>query len=146
MFSKGFLYRVVKRCNCMIQRKSICKKHRPRLACTIYKGWQSSQNFLTLQVNSLLICGQKYIVIQESVNCLTKRLLWFHHHYVNNFLGKLHYNDALTLHHTIQTLNDPENLETYFENIVEKGENVGNQHFLLCPQCFFFVSKTNFWI
>ena len=23
-----------------------------------------------------------------------------------------------------------------FENIVEKGENAGNQHFLLLPQCF----------
>ena len=23
-----------------------------------------------------------------------------------------------------------------FENIVEKGENAGNQHFLLFPQCF----------
>ena len=23
-----------------------------------------------------------------------------------------------------------------FENIVGKGENAGNQHFLLCPQCF----------
>ena len=22
------------------------------------------------------------------------------------------------------------------ENIVEKGENAGYQHFLLCPQCF----------
>ena len=24
-----------------------------------------------------------------------------------------------------------------FENIVGKGENAGNQHFLLSPQCFF---------
>ena len=24
----------------------------------------------------------------------------------------------------------------YFENIVGKGENAGNQHFLLFPQCF----------
>ena len=27
------------------------------------------------------------------------------------------------------------------ENIVEKGENAGNQHFLLFPQCF---QKTSF--
>ena len=26
--------------------------------------------------------------------------------------------------------------EKAFENIVEKGENAGNQHFLLFPQCF----------
>ena len=37
---------------------------------------------------------------------------------------------SLTLLHTIPTFNDP------FENIVEKGENAGNQHFLLFPQCF----------
>ena len=35
---------------------------------------------------------------------------------------------------TIPTFNDPEK-ET-FENIVGKGENAGNQHFLLFPQCF----------
>ena len=30
-----------------------------------------------------------------------------------------------------------------FENIVGKGENAGNQHFLLSPQCFLiFPSKT----
>ena len=26
--------------------------------------------------------------------------------------------------------------EQTFENIMEKGENAGNQHFLLFPQCF----------
>ena len=26
-------------------------------------------------------------------------------------------------------------LKKYFENIVGKGENVGNQHFLFLPQC-----------
>ena len=28
-----------------------------------------------------------------------------------------------------------------FENIVEKGENAGNQHFFLFPQCFPVLSK-----
>ena len=28
-----------------------------------------------------------------------------------------------------------------FENIVGKGENAGNQHFLLYPQCFLFFPK-----
>ena len=28
-----------------------------------------------------------------------------------------------------------------FENTVEKGENDGNQHFLLLPQCFLHFSK-----
>ena len=31
-----------------------------------------------------------------------------------------------------------------FENIVGKGENSGNQHFLLYPQCFLLITKTNF--
>ena len=37
----------------------------------------------------------------------------------------------LTLFHTIPTFNDPS--KKPFENIVEKGENAGNQHFLLFP-------------
>ena len=28
-----------------------------------------------------------------------------------------------------------------FENIVGRGENAGNQHFLLFPQCFLHISK-----
>ena len=28
-----------------------------------------------------------------------------------------------------------------FENIVGQGENAGNQHFLLIPQCFFCLFK-----
>ena len=31
-----------------------------------------------------------------------------------------------------------------FENIVGKGENAGDQHFLLFQQCFLPVQKTNF--
>ena len=31
-----------------------------------------------------------------------------------------------------------------FENIVGKGENAGNQHFLLSPLCFLSFPKTNF--
>ena len=31
-----------------------------------------------------------------------------------------------------------------FENIVRKGENAGNQHFLLSPQCFSTLPNTNF--
>ena len=31
-----------------------------------------------------------------------------------------------------------------FENIVGKGENAGNQHFLLFPKCFSILPKTNF--
>ena len=34
--------------------------------------------------------------------------------------------------------------ERPFENIVEKKENAGNQHFLLFPQCFSSLHKTNF--
>ena len=45
----------------------------------------------------------------------------------------------LTLYHTITTL-----YKKPFENIVGKGENADNQHFLLFPQCFFTLHKTNF--
>ena len=38
----------------------------------------------------------------------------------------------------IPTFNDLEVERFLKENIVEKGENAGNQHFLLFPQCFFF--------
>ena len=44
------------------------------------------------------------------------------------------YLDYITLCYTIQDLNNSDK-ET-FENIVEIGENAGNQHFLLFPQCF----------
>ena len=39
----------------------------------------------------------------------------------------------LTLDCTILTFNDPE--KEAFENIVEKGNNSGNWHFLLSPHC-----------
>ena len=35
--------------------------------------------------------------------------------------------------------------EKGFENIVGKGENAGNQHFLLFPQCFLFCQTQNFY-
>ena len=31
-----------------------------------------------------------------------------------------------------------------FENIVGKGENSGNQHFLLFPQCFLYPSQNTY--
>ena len=39
-----------------------------------------------------------------------------------------------TLYHTIPTFNDPK--EEAFRKYSRKGENAGNQHFLLFPQCF----------
>ena len=41
--------------------------------------------------------------------------------------------------HTIPTFNDL--VITPLENIVGKGENAGNQHFLLLPQCFLLFQK-----
>ena len=40
----------------------------------------------------------------------------------------------LTLYHTIPSYNNP--WKKPFEIIIGKGENAGNQHFLLIPQCF----------
>ena len=46
---------------------------------------------------------------------------------------------VLTLDNTIPTFNHPETES--FENIVGKGENAGNQHFLLFLQCFLPISN-----
>ena len=49
---------------------------------------------------------------------------------------------TLTLYHTIPTFNKPEKKKKKaFENIAGKGENAGNQHFLLFPQCFLFIPE-----
>ena len=45
----------------------------------------------------------------------------------------------LTVYRTILSFNNPAR-ET-FEYIVGKGENAGNQHFLLFPQCFQIYQK-----
>ena len=55
----------------------------------------------------------------------------------NNFLDIKYHGRILMLSHTIPTFNDPE--REGFENIVGKGENAGNQHFL--PQCFILIPK-----
>ena len=55
---------------------------------------------------------------------------------------RLHRFQCLTLYPTIPSLID---LETEsFENIVGKGENAGNQHFLLFPAMFSNLSQTEF--
>ena len=46
----------------------------------------------------------------------------------------------LTLYHTIPTLTTLR--KKPIENIVGKGENAGNQHFLLFPMMFYILSKT----
>ena len=46
----------------------------------------------------------------------------------------MHQRNAFNLYQIIQNFNDL-GKET-FENIVEKGENAGDQHFLLFPHCF----------
>ena len=47
--------------------------------------------------------------------------------------------NGLTLYHTILTFNEPPppKTEKPFENIVGKGENAGNHHFLLSHNVFF---------
>ena len=49
------------------------------------------------------------------------------------------YKQGLTLYHTIPHFNDPK--QKTFEIIVGKGENAGNQHFVLFPQCFIVKKK-----
>ena len=52
-----------------------------------------------------------------------------------------YFHNVLTLHHTIPTFNNP--IYDAIENIVRKGENDGNQHFLLFPQCFLAFPQKN---
>ena len=58
-------------------------------------------------------------------------LLFYRHFLFYIFTEKSHH---LTLYHKITFFKDP--VYEAFENIVEKGENAGNQHFLLFQQCF----------
>ena len=50
-----------------------------------------------------------------------------------------------TLYYTIPTYNGPEKItalrKKVFENILGKGENIGNQHFLLFTKCFPFPKQ-----
>ena len=48
----------------------------------------------------------------------------------------------VTLYLTIPTFNDIEKKKA-FENLVGKGENAGNQHFLLFPKMFTSLQKAN---
>ena len=54
------------------------------------------------------------------------------------WLKKYWNNNILILYHPIPTFNDPK--KGSFENIVGKGENAGNQHFL---KMFSTIPKTN---
>ena len=60
---------------------------------------------------------------------------------VRNLLhnSTLHHNDALTFSHKFPTFNNPN--EEGFGKHCGKGENAGNQHFLLFPQCFLLCEK-----
>ena len=47
----------------------------------------------------------------------------------------------LTLYHKMPNFNDSEKKKKTYQNIMGKGENAGNQHFLLFPPCFLPFSK-----
>ena len=49
----------------------------------------------------------------------------------------------LTHSHTVTPFDAPE--KQAFENIVGNGENAGNQHFLLFPQCFLFYQRQKYY-
>ena len=70
-------------------------------------------------------------------------ILSFYFGYILQCISILGYNltlcTVLTLYHTTLKFNDPKKMA--FENIVGKGENAGNQHFLLFRQCFLPFAK-----
>ena len=47
----------------------------------------------------------------------------------------------LSLYHTIHTQVLTTLTQKAFENIVGKGENAGNQNFLLFPECFLLITQ-----
>ena len=49
-------------------------------------------------------------------------------------------NESLTLYHTILTFNNPEK-KSLLKIPKEKKKNVGNQHYLLFPQCLQLLSQ-----
>ena len=51
----------------------------------------------------------------------------------------------VTLYHTVPTFNDP-SVRGLLKTFWEKGENAGDQHFLLFPKCFlhFLGQSSNF--
>ena len=71
---------------------------------------------------------------ESTLNILIKDSILFEKSFVRNFNTSYRQGEknSLTLYHTILTTL----FKNPFENIVGKGENAGNQHFLLFPQCF----------
>ena len=57
----------------------------------------------------------------------------------NQFLLQTALSKLLTHSQTVPTLYDP--VKEAFRKMVRKGENAGNQHFLLFPQCFLPFTK-----
>ena len=77
------------------------------------------------------------IVRKGEIACYKQFLL--SHNVFHRYISLVRQNAALcgnglTLYHTIPSLNPPD--KTAFENTVGKGENAGNQHFLLFRQSF----------
>ena len=89
----------------------------------------SSANAFNLDQSKILLCGKDlshvYFIICNYYKFEKSTFLSF---------GK-----ELIFYHTIQTFNTSG--KEAFKNIVGKGENAGNQHFLLSPQCFPSIPK-----
>ena len=76
-------------------------------------------------------------MIWEKEKILVTNILSISSKFAKNQLIKGYFYTA----HTIPTLNDLG--QKAFENIVGKGENAGNQHFLLLPRCFLLYQGHN---
>ena len=101
---------------------------------------------LIFQFNSLIqICDKKNLtswkmffkpaknslnnIFQDSFNKILSQQLTHERFYMS----------CLNLNHTIQTFNNLR--KEAFENILGKGENAGNHHFLLSPKWFLFFQR-----
>ena len=116
-------------CFCRGERRKICRKEKspqPGIELSTTRLWvQHAQHWATR-------VGLQHRLV--SINVFLKDWYPFFDKHpqqsVSSCIWCYWFTYSLTLSHTTSPRKKP------FENIVGKGENAGNQHFLLFPQCF----------
>ena len=85
------------------------------------------------QRNTLLrlVIGRCMVYVLDDLGGHFPLVMFFSCFYHLSHVGLQRNMLPLAFYHTILK-------KTAFENVVGKGENAGNQHFLLFPQCFFY--------
>ena len=90
-------------------------------------GWNPYRDILN---ETEIVKEGPLIDIKKSINCSLSQV-YLIGELKYNLSGRNVVNKCLTLYHTVPTFKTMK--KRPFENIVGKGENAGNQHFLLFP-------------